>query len=160
MNSTAFFFFRLLIFPLLGGLLTFLFLQNDFALRLVGVDLIFFGGLFFVFAITMNTANMRRFNAIEEIAVLWSLAMSFWQTSKRHLPKFEKERLQNELKIFFDKLRFLLHVDVSGKETHERLSDIDNFFNEVSLTINKFRASENFSDPEVACLLGWLEKMY
>ena len=64
-----------------------------------GIDLIFFGGLFFVFAITINTANIRRFQAIEELAVLWSLAMSFWNTGKRHLAerkRVQKDRINNQ----------------------------------------------------------------
>jgi hypothetical protein len=44
---------------------------------LKGIDLIFFGGLFFVFAISISTANTRRFQAIEELAILWSLANEF-----------------------------------------------------------------------------------
>ena len=75
---------------------------------------IFFGGLFFVFAICISTANTRRFQAIEELASLWALAMSFLQTGKRHLAEREKEKLQHELREFFEKLRFLLHVDVVG----------------------------------------------
>ena len=160
MNSFPFFLFRILIFPPLASFLTFVCLENDFTLILKGVDLIFFGGLFFVFAIVISTANVRRFQAIEEVAVLWSLAMSFWQTGKRHLPEIENERLQHELRDFFEKLRFLLHVDVIGKETQNRLSDIDAFYNKISLIIESFRKTERISDPEIACLLGWLEKMY
>ena len=37
---------------------------------------------------------------------------------------------------------------------------IDIFFNKISLTIENFRATKNISAPELACLLGWLEKMY
>ena len=159
-NSTPFFLYRILFFPPLASLLTFLCLEYDFALALKGIDLIFFGGLFFVFAISISTANTRRFQAIEELASLWALAMSFLQTGKRHLAEREKEKLQHELKEFFEKLRFLFHVDVVGEETQKRLSDIDSFFNEISLTIESFRKTEKISAPELACLLGWLQNMY
>ena len=86
--------------------------------------------------------------------------MSFWQTGKRHLSGIEKETLQFELRDFFEKLRFLFHVDVVGEETQKKLTDIDIFFNKISLTIENFRATKNISAPELACLLGWLEKMY
>ena len=86
--------------------------------------------------------------------------MSFWQTGKRHLSGIEKEKLQFELRDFFEKLRFLFHVDVVGEETQKKLADIDIFFNKISLTIESFRATKNISAPELACLLGWLEKMY
>jgi len=125
-----------------------------------GVDLIFFGGLFFVFAIIISTANVRRFQAIEEIAVLWSLTMSFLQTGKRHLSDSENDKLKFQLKEFFEKLRFLLHVEIVGEEAQRKLSDIDSFFNEISLIIEIFRKTERISSPEIACLLGWLEKMY
>ena len=122
--------------------------------------MIFFGGLFFVFAISISTANTRRFQAIEELANLWALAMSFWQTGKRHLSEGEKEKLQYELRELFEKLRFLFHVDVVGEEAENRLADIDDFFNEISLTVEKFRKTEKVSAPELSCLLEWFEKMY
>ena len=159
-NSTPFFLYRILFFPPLASLLTFLCLENNFVLTLKGTDLIFFGGLFFVFAICISTANTRRFQAIEELANLWALAMSFLQTGKRHLAEKEKEKLQHELRGFFEKLRSLFHVDVVGEEAENRLADIDNFFNEISLTVEKFRKTEKVSAPELACLLGWFEKMY
>ena len=159
-NSTPFFLYRILFFPPLVGFLTFLCIKYDFTLALKGVDLIFFGGLFFVFAISISTANTRRFQAISELADLWALAMSFWQTGKRHLPEGEKEKLQHELREFFEKLRFLLHVGVVGDKAQKKLSDIDVFFNEISLTIESFRKTEKVSAPELACLLGWFEKMY
>ncbi len=159
-NSNLFFLCRILILPPLTGFLTFLCMENDFTKSLEGVDLIFFGGLFFVLAIIINTANLRRFQAIEELAVLWSLAMSYWQTGKRHLAEKDQEKLQHELREFFEKLRFLMHVDVIGEETKKKLLEIDTFFNELSLIIERFRKTEKISDPELAHLLGWLEKMY
>ena len=159
-NSTPFFLYRILFFPPLASLLTFLCLENNFLLTLEGIDLIFFGGLFFVFAICISTANTRRFQAVEELANLWALAMSFLQTGKRHLAEKEKEKLQHELREFFEKLRFLFHVDVAGEEAQTRLFEIDAFFNEISLTIESFRKTEKITAPELACLLGWLENMY
>ena len=72
----------------------------------------------------------------------------------------EKENLKCELREFFEKLRFLFHIDVIGKDAQNKLADIDIFFNSISLTIEQFRAKQNISDPELACLLSWLEKMY
>ena len=46
--------------------------------------------------------------------------MSFWQTGKRHLSRIEKEKLQFELRDYFEKLRFLFHVDVVGEETQKK----------------------------------------
>jgi len=159
-NERLLFLCRILILPLLAGFLTFLCIELDFTKMLAGIGLIFFGGLFFVFAIIISTANLRRFQAIEELAVLWSLAMSFWQTGKRHLAEKEQEKLQYELREFYEKLRFLMHVDVVGEETKQKLFEIDTFFNELSLVIERFRKTEKISAPELACLLGWLEKMY
>ncbi len=155
-----FFLYRILILPPLASVLTFLCLKNNFTLTLKGVDAIFFGGLFFVFAIIISTANARRFKAIDELANLWALAMSFWQTGKRHLDAKTKEILQDELRGFFEKLRFLFHVDVVGEEAQKKLGDIDRFFNEMSLIIERFRSTKNITAPELACLLGWFEKMY
>tara|TARA_B100000686_G_C16505067_1_gene819118 strand:+ start:105 stop:857 length:753 start_codon:yes stop_codon:yes gene_type:complete len=159
-SLSPYFLCRALTLPPLASLLTYVCIEYDFVFNLRGVDLIFFGGLFFVFAISISTANTRRFQAIEELANLWALAMSFWQTAKRHLPAEEKEKLQYELREFFEKIRFLFHIDVIGNEAQKKLADIDTFFNGISLTIEQFRLKQNISDPEVACLLGWLEKMY
>ena len=159
-NERLLFLCRILILPPLAGFLTFLCIEFDFTKMLEGIGLIFFGGLFFVFAIIISTANLRRFQAIEELAVLWSLAMSYWQTGKRHLAEKEQEKLQHELREFYEKLRSLMHVDVVGEETKQKLFEIDTFFNELSLVIERFRKTEKISAPEIACLLGWLEKMY
>ena len=159
-NARLLFLCRILILPPLAGFLTFLCIELDFTKMLAGIGLIFFGGLFFVFAIIISTANLRRFQAIEELAVLWSLAMSYWQTGKRHLAEKEQEKLQYELREFYEKLRFLMHVDVVGEETKQKLFEIDTFFNELSLVIERFRKTEKISAPELAHLLGWLEKMY
>ncbi len=120
-NSRLHFMCRILILPPLTGFLTFLCIEFDFYKMLEGIGLIFFGGLFFVFAIIISTANLRRFQAIEELAVLWSLVMSYWQTGKRHLAEKEQEKLQHELREFYEKLRFLMHVDVVGEETKQKL---------------------------------------
>ncbi|MEC9423190.1 MAG: hypothetical protein VYC01_02465 [Nitrospinota bacterium] len=122
--------------------------------------MIFFGGLFFVFAISISTANTRRFQAIEELANLWALAMSFWQTGKRHLNEEDRSKLQHELREFFERLRYLFHVDVVGEEAQKKLADVDKFFNEISLIIEKFRTTKKISAPEIACILGWFEEMY
>ena len=66
-NSTPFFLYRIIFLPPLVSFLTFICIKYDFTLTLKGVDLIFFGGLFFVFAISISTANTRRFQAIEEL---------------------------------------------------------------------------------------------
>ncbi|MDC0947298.1 hypothetical protein OAS18_07290 [Nitrospinaceae bacterium] len=159
-NLSPYFLFRAVILPTLASSLTYVCIEHDFVFNLRGVDLIFFGGLFFVFAICISTANTRRFQAIEELASLWALTMSLWQTAKKHLSEKEKENLQYELREFFEKLRFLFHIDVIGKDAQNKLADIDVFFNVISLTIEQFRTKQNISDPELACLLGWLEKMY
>ena len=87
-----------------------------------------------MFAIIISTANARRFKAIDELANLWALAMSFWQTGKRHLGTNERGVLQEQLRGFFEKLRFLFHVDVVGEEAQEILAVIDKFFNEITET--------------------------
>ena len=159
-NSKQLFLIRICLLPPITGFLTFLCIENSFTKMLDGIDLIFFGGLFFVFAITLSTANLRRFQAIEELAVLWSLALSYWNTGKRHLAEKELDDLQHELREFFEKLRFLMHENVMGEETKRKLLEIDGFFNALSLSIESFRETKIIGEPELACLLGWLGKMY
>jgi len=86
--------------------------------------------------------------------------MSFWQTGKRHLDKTEKLKLQHELREFFEKLRFLFHVNLVGEAAEQKLSDIDTFFNEIILIIEIFRKTEKLSPAELACLFSWYAAMY
>lgn len=112
-----------------------------------------------MFAITINTANIKRFQAVEELAVLWSAAMSCWQTGKRHLTEQDREKLRRELREFFEKLRLLMREKVVGEEAKKRLLEIDKFFDSLSLAIESFRKTEKIGNPEIACLLGWLKRM-
>ena len=149
-NLSPYFLVRSVTLPPLASLLTYICIQYEFVFHLEGIDLIFFGGLFFVFAISISTANTRRFQAIEELANLWALAMSVWQTAKRHLPEKEKEKLQYELRDFFEKLRFLFHIDVVGEEAQKKLADIDIFFNNISL-IGRIFPSTNRNYTIIVC---------
>jgi hypothetical protein len=45
---------------------------------------------------------------------------------------------------------------VVGEMAEQKLSDIDTFFNEISLVIESFRKTKKLSPAELACLLGWL----
>ena len=127
--------------------------------RAAAIDTIFFGGIFFAFTITMYTANVRRFQAIDELAKLWAVVLSFSKTAQRWLPGEQLEIFQEELRSLFEKLRFFLLIDVTGEESKQKLADVDGFFNKLSLTIEQFRTA-GLSSPELATLLRWMEEMY
>lgn len=157
-NTTSFFILRLLILPPLAGILTWYWIEIDFTLRLRAVDTIFFGGIFFSFAITINTANMRRFQAIDCMAKLWAVATSIWHTVRLELPNHQVGTLQNKLGEFFETLRLLLHIDTIGSEREAKLAEIDDFFDYMSHTIYELRAN-GMNSPETSCLWRWIEEM-
>ncbi len=158
-NSIPFFMFRMLVFPPMAGALTWFWLEIDFIRQLGAIDTIFFGGIFFSFAITMNTVNMRRFQAIDELAKIWSVALSFWNIGQLHLQKDKLGLFQQELQALFEKLRFFLHIDTVEEESKKRLADVDGFFGFLSKTIEEFR-KDGLNSPELARLWGWHAEMY
>lgn len=153
-NTVPFFMFRMLVFPPMAGALTWLWLEIGFVHQLWAIDTIFFGGIFFSFAITMNTVNVRRFQAIDELAKIWSVALSFWNMGQLHLKKDRLEKFQKELQDLFEKLRFFLHIDAVEEESRKRLADVDKFFNFLSQMIEEFRAN-GLNSPELARLTPW-----
>jgi len=157
-NTTSFFLLRLIILPTLAGLLTWYWIQIDFSLRLRAVDTIFFGGIFFSFAITINTANIRRFQAIDSMAKLWAVSMSIWHTVRRELPANQVDQLRHELSEFFETLRLLLHIDTIGEKRRIKLAKIDAFFSYLAETIYQLRA-DGMNSPETSCLWRWIEEM-
>jgi hypothetical protein len=56
-NLSTYFLFRAITLPPLASFLTYVCIEHGFVFNLKGLDLIFFGGLFFVFAICISTAN-------------------------------------------------------------------------------------------------------
>lgn len=158
-NNLPFFLFRMLVLPPLVGVVTWYLMKIGFTRQMGAVDTIFFGGIFFSFAITLNTVNVRRFQAIDEIAKLWAVSMSLWHTAQRNLSGERATVFQNELRQFFEKLRFFLHIDTVGEESENKLADIDKFFHVYSLTIEELRQT-GLNSPEIARLLGWMEEMY
>ena len=157
-NTIPFFMTRMLLFPPLAGFLTWYCIKIGLIAHLTVVATIFFGGIFFAFAITINTANLRRFQAIDELAQIWATMMSIWVTAKRHLPEEKASELQNELREFFEKLRPFLHIETTGEESKKKLAEIDNFFNVISLTIEELRKG-GVQPPEIARWLGWMENI-
>jgi len=157
-NTTSFFLIRLLILPSLAGILTWYWIEIDFTLRLRAVDTIFFGGIFFSFAITINTANVRRFQAIDSMAKLWAVAMSLWHTVRLELPEDNIEKFRYELSEFFESIRLLLHIDTVGQERKAKLAEIDQFFDYLSETIYQLRA-DGLNSPETSTLWKWIEEM-
>jgi len=157
-NTTTFFILRMITLPTLAGLLTWYWIEIDFMLPLRAVDTIFFGGIFFSFAITINTANVRRFQAIEAMAKLWAVAMSVWHTLKLELGQNDANTLGYQLSEFFEKIRLLLHIDTIGQDRNAKLAEIDAFFDYLSMTVYQLRDG-GMNSPETACLWKWIEEM-
>ncbi len=157
-NTTSFFLIRMIFLPTLAGFLTWYWIELDFIFILRAVDTIFFGGIFFSFAITINTANIRRFQAIDEMAKLWAVSMSIWHTLRLELAEKDVAKLADELGAFFENIRLLLHIYTLGEERKAKLSEIDEFFFTLAKTVYQLR-DKGMNSPETACLWKWIEEM-
>jgi Bestrophin, RFP-TM, chloride channel len=157
-NSTSFFLLRMIVLPTLAGFLTWYWIDINFILKLRAVDTIFFGGIFFSFAITINTANIRRFQAIEALAKLWAVSMSIWHTLRLELTQNDVDKLADALGDFFEKIRLLLHIDTLGDDRKAKLAEIDDFFYDLTNIVYQLR-DNGLNSPETACLWKWIEEM-
>jgi len=130
-----------------------------FSIELKALVTIFFAGVFFAFAVTMNTANLRRFQALDEIALIKSIILSLWQTSKTVLDAGKLELLQKELRHFFHLIQVFLCEEAGTVKSREKLSEIDHFFEKIVETSEDLR-SGGMPAPEISRILQWHQQAY
>lgn len=118
---------------------------------------IFFAWIFFSFAITLWSANKRRFDALEEIAKISSSLMFIWRLFKKFLPKKEAEKSLLELRLFFTFLKIIFEKNES-KVFDQDLRKIDS--NITKITNHVFSLREQWLDSSmVARVMQWLEQL-
>jgi len=149
----------LYVIPVLATLSAWLCYSFGFTIELRALVTIFFAGVFFAFAVTMNTANVRRFKALDEIALLKSVILSLWQTAKTVLDEQKLEALQRELRGFFQLLQTFLRSETGSDESRNKLSEIDRFFEEFIKTSEDMRTG-GMPAPEISRVLQWHQQAY
>lgn len=149
----------LLFIPILTTISSWYCLRIGFMLDLRVLATIFFSGIFFVFAITMNTANVRRFKVLDEIAFLKSTILSLWQMAKNHLNEHQIKTLQIDLISFFKLLHKFLDEDTLKYESEQKLAEIDIFFKKLIKTGEDLRDA-GVPSPEISRILQWHQQMY
>ena len=145
----------LFVVPILATLSTWLCFYHDFTLELRALVTIFFAGVFFAFAIIMNTANIRRFQALDELALIKSVTLSFWQVSSIYL----QEQGQVTLKRVLIALMEAIHELLTGKICTNSLQKVDQSLNQFMVNIEAIRENGMLT-PEVSRLLQWHQQVY
>lgn len=130
-----------------------------FTMELRALVTIFFAGVFFAFAITLNTSNLRRFQALDEIALIKSIILSLWQTSKTVLDEEQLEPLQKDLRHFFHLMQIFLREEPGTKKSRDKLLEIDLFFERIIETSENLRAA-GMPPPEISRILQWHQQGY
>ena len=149
----------LLAIPVLTTLTTWYCFYTDFTFELRALVTIFFAGVFFAFAITMNTANVRRFQALDDIALLKSILLSLSQTAKNYLKKEQLVTLNEELRGFFTTLQNFLCEDSGTDASNEKLLKVDLFFEKIIATTQDLRVA-GMPAPEISRVLQWHQQAY
>ena len=145
----------LFVVPILATLTAWLCFYHQVTLELRALVTIFFAGVFFAFAVIMNTANVRRFQALDELALIKSVTLSFWQVSNVYLQKQEKTALKQALVALTESIHGLLKREVSVNSLHQ----VDQSMNQLMADIEIVRA-HGMQTPEVSRLLQWHQQVY
>ena len=145
----------LLTVPVLATISTWLCLHYQVSLELRALVTIFFAGVFFAFAVIMNTANVRRFQALDELALIRSVMLSFWQVANVYLQEQEKTTLRKNLIGLMQGMHTLLRNHVSV----DSLRRVDHSMDQLTVSIEAVRRS-GMSSPEVSRLLQWHQQTY
>ncbi|MBF0368842.1 MAG: hypothetical protein HQL52_05215 [Magnetococcales bacterium] len=148
---------KLLLIPLCSGLLTWYCHHIDYVLQMRVLAQVAFAGIFFTFAITIGTANRRRFEALDEIAALKSHILSLSGVFAHQHPKERLPLVMDAFRTFFPIARSVL-IREERKVDGEDLRQIDDFFAFLLGEIFKIR-QDGLSPPEIARLLHWYQGM-
>ncbi len=149
---------KLLAIPFLSALCVWYCLWIGFHMELRVLATIFFAGIFFAFAITMNTANVRRFQAFDEIAFLKSCVISQWLLAKNYLNEEQILALHKDMVSFFKALQGFLHQYTRKEESEQKLREIDVFFEKWIKTAEDLRKA-GLASPEISRVLQWHQQM-
>ena len=149
----------LIVIPIMATLSAWFCFHVGFTIELRALVTIFFAGVFFAFAITMNAANVRRFQALDEIALIKSIILSLWQTAKNVLDAQQLESLQKELRHFFHLMEIFLREETGTEESTEKLLEIDQFFEGITRLVEDLR-THGLPPPEISRIMQWHQQGY
>ncbi|MBF0186400.1 MAG: hypothetical protein HQL50_00570 [Magnetococcales bacterium] len=148
---------KFLYIPTISAFTTWCCLAYDFVFEMGIAGNVAFGGIFFTFAITIGTANRRRFEAFDEISELKSNVMSLADVYQRILPDRILPVVMDDLRTFFPMLQSVLSEQKSTIKL-ETLLITDRFFQNQLQTIFTLK-QHGLKDPELACVMQWHQRM-
>ncbi|MEG3640563.1 bestrophin family ion channel [Magnetococcus sp. PR-3] len=141
----------------LSALLTALCVQQNWQVEMDATRNIVFAGIFFTFAITIGTANRRRFEGLDEIASLKSSILSFNDYFILWLPPARLASAQKDFHQLFPVIKRSLESKQASLNA-ENLRCLDHFFSRLIQHIEEAREN-GMPPPEIARLLQWHQSM-
>ncbi|HLC14690.1 MAG TPA: hypothetical protein VJL89_00485 [Thermodesulfovibrionia bacterium] len=150
---------RLVVFPVLSALTTLICLEIGFAVEMNVVASVFYVGIFFCFGIVMNTADQRRFAALDEIAQIKANLFSFCHVGRfRELePELFKNIVNQLSEIMAGIADFLLERDCDISQ--EKLFIADQKLKYLEAITELYR-EKGFLSPELSRLHQWVSQIY
>lgn len=151
-------YWQFILIPPLAATGTVLCRHFSWLLEMRTVASIVFAGIFFTFAITIGTANKRRFDALDELAAMKAYIISFGEIFTLFLPQDKIPCAMDDLRTFFPMVKKVMmrHSFRLGPAT---LRQMDIFFNELLNYIFLAKKS-GLGAPEVSRLLQWHQALH
>ena len=145
--------------PVLAAVATGVCLFFNFAFEMRLVSLVFFGGIFFVFAVVMNTADRRRFAIFDELGQIKGLLLSISHISKfQNISEKELGAIRSKLAAIWLNLQKVLSQN-SKKSLAKNIKTFDQSLAAVA-EVAEILEKKGFSTPEVSRLHQFLGQIY
>lgn len=150
---------KLLVFPFFSAITTFFCIQMGYAIEMHVVASVFYVGIFFCFGIVMNTADQRRFQALDEIALIKANLLSLCHIAQ--FRDFDSGTIKNVGKLVSEVMDaladFILEQDCDiSLEKHfiadQKLKNLE--------SITELFRHKGFPSPELSRLHQWLSQIY
>nr|CRH08105.1 Conserved membrane protein of unknown function [Candidatus Magnetococcus massalia] len=143
--------------PTIAASLTALCIVQNWVVEMDATRSVAFAGIFFTFAITIGTANRRRFEALDEIAALKSSILSFHDVFNIWLPAGQRAQAQQDFHNLFPVIKRSLSRNPEKMDA-ENLANLDHFFRRLINHMEEAR-EHGLSTPELARLQQWHQSM-
>lgn len=147
------------ILALLSAVLTWYCVEHQIVYDMRVIASVFFVGIFFCFGIIMNTADERRFQVFDEIALINGNLLTIWDiVLTQNLPKKDLLRAREELKKIQPAISKFLRV-LWAKDQENGLHDVDVSFRGI-MDISETLRKHDFPSPEISRIHQFLAQNY
>lgn len=138
--------FRVCLVPILACLVTWACVEMEWSFSMTVEASVFFVGIFFCFGVVMNTADERRFQAFDEIALIKGNLLAIAHMAQLcAMTNAQKQTMKSQMKAFLQQVTVFLRQ--SPEQTD--YSMVDGALCKLSQTVEVFRQAE-LRSPEVS----------